>query len=289
VNPFWGRVAQGGFHRCSLDFIWDIDFWTSLPYKTQVLPVSQSELITLLGSMHSKGMSWRAHFRLFRFPVRCPDNPHAVASGATEGYSSSSSKKVLASGLWLACREVSAPASSTTAATLGFLGFGWFDLPPGNLNDFLWMVLTLISFWQCFHPWLVRVHLVHCPLAFLSSTGFLVDTGVCFGPNSMPNFLPGCRLPFLYLFLLFPRLVYPFLFSCILRFFRCLCHSWLVTFPFPTWIRHREIIVLKPFSFLEIVFLADRLSKNFYLISVVGVFLMNRHSPYSLLLYLVSD
>ena len=34
------------------------------------------------------------------------------------------------------------------------------------------MVLTHISFWQCFYPWFVRVHLVHCPFAFRSSTTF---------------------------------------------------------------------------------------------------------------------
>jgi len=87
-------------------------------------------------------------------------------------YNSSSSIKVHPSGLGLACHEVSPWLSSATAATLGFLGFGSLDLPPGNLNDFLWMVLSGIAFWRCFHPLFVRVHLLHCPYAFRSSTIF---------------------------------------------------------------------------------------------------------------------
>jgi len=204
-------------------------------------------------------------------------------------YNFSSSRKVHALGLWLACREVSPRLSSATAATLGFLGLGWFDLPPGNLNYFLWIVLTRISFCQCFHPWFVSLHLVHCPFCFLFVDYFLVDTGVCVGPNSMHNFQPGRRLPFVNLLLIFLRLVYPFLFSGILRFFRCLCSCWLVMFPFPTWVRPRNIIVLKPFSFLEIFFIADRLSESFYPILVFRVFLMHWHSPYSLMQYLVPD
>jgi len=136
-------------------------------------------------------------------------------------------------------------------ATLGFLGFGWFDLSPGNLKGFLWMVLTRISFWQCFHPWFVRVHLVHCPLPFRSSTTLLVNTGVCVGPNPMHDFLPGCRLSFLYLFFFFLSLVYPFLFSGILSFFRYLWRCWFVPFPLSTCIRPRENIVLKPFFLLK--------------------------------------
>ena len=239
--------------------------------------------------MHSKGLSCRVHFRLFRFPVRWPDYRPAVASGANERHSSSSSIKVNASGLWLACREVSPRLSSAMAATLGLLGFVWFDLPPHNCNDIFRMVVTRISFWQCFHPWFVRVHLVHCPFAFRSSTIFLVDTGVCVRPNSMHNFPPGCRLPFVYHLLLFLRLVYPFLLSGILLFFHCPCRCWLVTFPFPTWIWSREIIVLKAFSFLEVFLITDRLAESFYPISVVGVFLKPGHLPYRFVRYLVSD
>jgi len=84
-------------------------------------------------------------------------------------YCSLSSIMVHASCLGLASREVSPPRSSATAATLDFLGMGWLDRPPSNLNNFLWMVLTRISFWQCLYPWFFRVHFVHCQFAFRSS------------------------------------------------------------------------------------------------------------------------
>jgi len=115
-------------------------------------------------------MSCKVYFRLFRFQVQWPDSPHAVASGATKRYSASSSIKGHASSLWLAGRQVAPRLSSATAATLGFLGFGWFVLPRRNLHDFLWRVLTQISFYQYFHPWFVRVHLVHCLFPFHSFT-----------------------------------------------------------------------------------------------------------------------
>ena len=146
MKPFSGCVAQDGFLPCSLDFIWDIGFCTASPYNIQGLQVSPSELITLLGSMHSKSISSRVHFRLFRFPVRWPDYLYPVASGANDIYSSSSSIKVHASGFWLAWHKVSPWPSSAKVATLSFLGFRWYDLPPGNLNDFLWIVLTRLSF-----------------------------------------------------------------------------------------------------------------------------------------------
>jgi len=85
-------------------------------------------------------------------------------------YCSSSCIQVYSSGLWLTCREVSPRLSTDMAATLSCLVFGWFNLTRRNLNDFLWLVLTSISLYQCFHQWFVRVYLVHCPVAFRPST-----------------------------------------------------------------------------------------------------------------------
>jgi len=136
------------------------------------------------------------HIRLFRFPVRWPYYPDAVASGASERYSTSSSIKVHASGLWLAWREVSPQLSSATAATLGFLGFRWFILPPGNLNDFLWMILTPNSLLQGFHPWSVRIHQVHCPLALRSSTIFWSIPVCALAQTRCIMFCRGAAFPF---------------------------------------------------------------------------------------------
>ena len=146
--------------------------------------------------MHSKSMSRRIHFRLIRFTVGCPDYPHAVTCGASNRYSSSSSIMVYASGLWLACREVSPRLSPATAATPGVLHFRWFDLPPGILNNFLLMVLTRISFWQCFYLWLDMVELVHCPFTFRSSTIFW-SIPVCASAQTWwIIFCPGTTFPF---------------------------------------------------------------------------------------------
>ena len=113
-----------------------------------------------------------SHFRLFRFQVRYPDYPLAVASGALDTPGSSSSIYICPSDLWLACCELSPLLSSATAATLVFHGLRGFKRPTGILNGLLWMVLILISFLQCFHPWFVKVYRVHCFLAFRLSISF---------------------------------------------------------------------------------------------------------------------
>jgi len=80
--------------------------------------------------------------------------------------------KVHASSICLACCEFSPRLSSATAATLGFLGFGWFNLPLSELERFPLDGADSNFFLKCFHQWFVRVHLVHCPLAFRWSTIF---------------------------------------------------------------------------------------------------------------------
>ena len=142
--------------------------------------------------------------------------------------------KVHGSGLWLACPEVTPRLSSAMAGTLGFLGFGSLDYPPGNLNDFLCMVQTRISFSQCFHRWFVRVHLVHCPLAFHLWT-ILWSIAMCASAQTRSIMLchgPAFPLSTLSSFL-FPRYTL-FSLAVYFGFLRCLCCCWLVRFPFPT-------------------------------------------------------
>lgn len=116
--------------------------------------------------------AWRFCFRPFGFPVRWPDNPQGVATGASDLHIASASRKANTTGLWVAYRELSPPIASAMVATLDVLSLVSFDLPPDNFTDFLRMALIRIFFWQCFYLWFVRVFLVHCSLAFPSSSFF---------------------------------------------------------------------------------------------------------------------
>ena len=143
-----------------------------------------------------------------------------------------------------------------------FPGLHWFRFPSGNVST------CGSSRCTCYIT----------PTPFVHQPPF--DWYRCvYQPKPVHYFLPRCYLPFLFLLLLFLRLVYPLLFPSILNFLHYLasCRCWLILFSLSTGIRPKGIVLLKLFPVLQIFFIVDCLSESLHPLTIVNVFLMHWH------------